>query len=70
MTPDYAYSTVDLRDHNFTFASMSEAEIMQRKSEWEQHLAAKAAEAADKPAANPTSGTAPKPVFRPAKPKL
>ncbi|MFM7193484.1 MAG: 4Fe-4S binding protein [Bacteroidota bacterium] len=70
MTPEYDYSTFDLRDHNFAFATMTEAEILQRKAEWEQHLAAKAAAAANAASSTPATGAAPKPVFRPAKPKL
>ena len=71
MTPEFDYSTFDIRDHNFAFADMTEADILQRKSEWEQHLAAKAAEAASKPSAvAPAAATPPKPVFRPGKPKV
>ena len=68
MTPEYDYSTFDLREHNFAFATMTEAEIHLRKEEWEKHLAAKAA-AATSASGAPAPGAAPKPVFRPTKPK-
>ena len=74
MTPAFDYSTFDIREHNFAFATMTEEDIAQRKSEWEKHLAAKAAATAaaatSNAGASPSTGTAPKPVFRPAKPKL
>lgn len=72
MTPDYAYSTFDIRDHNFQFAEMTETEITQRKKEWEIYLSKKAESKTEPGTA--IIGSAPRPVIKPimkqAAPKL
>lgn len=69
MTPEYAFSTFALKDHQFEFAEMTEVEIEQRKKEWQDHLASKE-EAKSTAGINSEVKTqiakpAPKPVFRP-----
>lgn len=68
MTPEYGFSTTNLADHQVPFGNMSEAEILQRKKEWEEHLANKATETTSS-AEGSKPPAAPKPVFRPMKPK-
>lgn len=81
MTKVYDFSVTDIRDHNFAFAEMTEAQIAEKKSILEEHQKSK--QAAQQVAAPPqtapaapvenkesTSETAPKPaapkpVFRP-----
>ncbi|MFZ9503304.1 MAG: 4Fe-4S dicluster domain-containing protein [Cyclobacteriaceae bacterium] len=65
MTPDYAYSTFDIREHNFEFGQMTEKEIEMRKKEWEVYLHEKEKEKEKKESGTPAAPTAPKPVFRP-----
>ena len=65
MTDEYAFSTYDLKEHRFAFGILSEAEITAKKKEWEDYLATKSAAS---PAA--ASATAPKPVIKPARPKI
>jgi hypothetical protein len=63
MTPDYAFSSFDIRDHNFKFSEMTEQEIESRKKEWEIYLEAKSK--ADPGTEKVSTATAPKPVFKP-----
>jgi formate hydrogenlyase subunit 6/NADH:ubiquinone oxidoreductase subunit I len=49
MTPAYDFSVLDIRHHVFSFANMSEGEIVTKKAEWESYQQAKA----DAPAAPP-----------------
>lgn len=76
MTPEYDYSTFDIRDHLFPFGQMTDAEVKQRKMEWEKYQAGKEAAPAVKPTATEagkavsTGGAATaepkaKPVFKP-----
>jgi formate hydrogenlyase subunit 6/NADH:ubiquinone oxidoreductase subunit I len=64
MTDEYAFSTYDLKEHRFAFGIMSEAEILEKKKEWEDYLATKASSAA------PVATPAPKPIIKPARPKI
>lgn len=62
MTKEYDFSVFDIKEHNFVFAEMTQKEIEEKKSAWEEHQKAKAA--------NPTvqSSTTSKParpVFKP-----
>ena len=74
MTKVYDFSVSDIREHNFAFAEMSEAEIAAKKKLLEEYQKNKTAAAlASPPASAPikeatTEGVkpaAPKPVFRP-----
>lgn len=69
MTPEYAFSTFSLNDHQFEFAEMTEGEIEQKKKEWQEHLASKEAAKANTNSTTegqtPNNKPAPKPVFRP-----
>lgn len=49
MTPDYDFSVFDIREHNFGFGNLSEAEIAEKQAAWEQHQAEKAAKAKKPP---------------------
>lgn len=70
MTPEYGFSTRDISTHTFEFANLTEEEALQRRREWEEHLARKAAEA-PKETGNPAPpSAAPKPVMRPQRPKI
>lgn len=63
MTSTYDFSVLDIREHNFPFATMSAEEITEKKKTWENHQATKGAfPPVQKPAA---PGAAPKPVFKP-----
>jgi len=70
MTKVYDFSTFDIREHNFVFAEMTEAEIEEKKKNWDEQQKNKVA---GQPSATTTeerkeSTDAPKtakPVFRP-----
>jgi formate hydrogenlyase subunit 6/NADH:ubiquinone oxidoreductase subunit I len=69
MTKTYDFSVLDIRDHNFPFANLSEQEIVTKKKEWEVHQQTKAAlppiqKKEGGTASAPTPGAA-KPVFKP-----
>jgi formate hydrogenlyase subunit 6/NADH:ubiquinone oxidoreductase subunit I len=66
MTPEYDYSTFDIRDHIFPFDNMTEQEKAEKKALWEAHEKEKAARSASvgkKPSAS--GGSRPKPAFKP-----
>ena len=63
MTPDYAFSSFDIRDHNFKFSDMTEQEVESRKKEWEKYLESK--NNAESGTEKVSASTPPKPVFRP-----
>ena len=65
MTPDYAFSSFSLKDHQFEFAEMTETEIEQRKKEWQDHLASKESAVASTSDQTIQPKPAPKPVFKP-----
>jgi formate hydrogenlyase subunit 6/NADH:ubiquinone oxidoreductase subunit I len=65
MTDEYAFSTYELKEHQFAFGILSEAEILTKKKEWEDYLATKSASIPQSGA-----GSAPKPVIKPARPKI
>src|SRR5690606_31589958 len=56
MTRVFDFSSYDIRDHYYSFAGMSEAEIAAKKAEWEAYQKEKAAAAA-----KPSAEGAPKP---------
>jgi NADH-quinone oxidoreductase subunit I len=71
MTKVYDFSTYDIRDHNYAFAEMTEAEIAEKKKLADEHQKNKIA---TQPAITPPPASAPaageaskvgKPVFRP-----
>lgn len=77
MTKVYDFSVTDMREHNFAFADMSEAEITEKKNILEEYLKAKAPAMAkapesasfEHPAGNIPAGDLPKaPEAKPAKP--
>ncbi|MEX2235561.1 MAG: 4Fe-4S binding protein [Cyclobacteriaceae bacterium] len=71
MTKVFDFSVTEIREHNFAFAEMSQAEIAEKKNLFEQYQKSKAgpqqpaspAETKKETSASPTP--APKPVFRP-----
>ena len=74
MTKVYDFSVTDIREHNFAFAEMSDAEIAEKKQKLEEHQKSKiAATATATPPAAPLTepekkslaSPAAKPVFRP-----
>ncbi len=63
MTSTYDFSVVDIREHNFPFATMSQEDIASKKSVWEHHQATKGALP---PIQKSTTTPGPaKPVFKP-----
>ena len=67
MTKVYDFSTYDIKDHNFVFAEMTEAEIVEKKKAWDDHQSKKAASSpilTEKKETTETPKTG-KPVFRP-----
>lgn len=74
MTKVYDFSVFDINEHNFVFAEMTEAEIAEKKSVWEEHQKNKAAVATStspvtgeikKEGTEPAKPVGAKPVFRP-----
>lgn len=71
MTKKFDFSTFDVRDHNFEFANMTESEIKDKKSKWEEHQKSKIAAASStateekKEPSSPSPVPAAKSVFRP-----
>jgi len=64
MTKEFDFSVLDIKEHNFEFATMTPEEIEAKKKEWEEYQKNKlAATTVSAPAAPTTS--APKPVFKP-----
>ena len=67
MTKVYDFSVTDIREHNFAFAEMSDAEIADKKKQLEEYQKSKAT-ASPVPAENEEkkpATAAPKPVFKP-----
>lgn len=68
MTKVYDFSVFDIREHNYVFGEMTETEIAQKKSEYEENQKLKAQSAAQKSesttSAPPVVKTG-KPVFKP-----
>jgi formate hydrogenlyase subunit 6/NADH:ubiquinone oxidoreductase subunit I len=67
MTKVYDFSVTDIREHNFAFAEMSDAEIADKKKQLEEYQKSKAT-ASPVPAENEEkkpAPAAPKPVFKP-----
>ena len=60
MTREFDFSTTDILDHNFSFSKMSEAEIAEKKKEFEDFQSAKVQPKTDLPPV----GKAPKPVMK------
>ncbi|MBL0742544.1 4Fe-4S binding protein [Chryseolinea lacunae] len=54
MTKVYDFSVTDIREHNFVFAEMTEAEIAEKKKLFEEHQKSKAVAAATPPAPTAT----------------
>lgn len=70
MTKVFDFSVTDIQDHNFVFAEMSEAEIIEKKKNLEAYQKSKAAPpqtmpGEEKKAPSLPKPGAPKPVFRP-----
>jgi formate hydrogenlyase subunit 6/NADH:ubiquinone oxidoreductase subunit I len=75
MTKVYDFSVTDIREHNFVFAEMSDAEVAEKKRILEEHQKSKAAQAAQpasssaeksgSPAADQPKPALPKPSFKP-----
>lgn len=75
MTKEYNFSVLDIKDHNFPFANLTEEDAAKKKAEWDVHMKTKAAlppivkKEEGTPAATPPA-TGAKPVFKPKiKPK-
>jgi formate hydrogenlyase subunit 6/NADH:ubiquinone oxidoreductase subunit I len=65
MTKVFDFSVADIREHNFAFAEMSEAEIAEKRKKLEEHQKNKIANQ-PAPSDKPTTGTPTgKPVFKP-----
>lgn len=64
MTKAYDFSEFDVKDHNYSFATMTPLEILQKKKEWEEHEAEKVTKV------SPKSTTATKPRVKPAIKKI
>jgi len=70
MTSKYEFSVFDVREHNFEFAEMTEAEIQEKKNKWEEHQKSKIASApvsteGKKETTQTSTTTGSKPVFKP-----
>lgn len=66
MTKSYDYSVVDITQHNFGFGNLTEAEVIQKITEWDEHAKKKAAETVVvAPVAEAKPAVPGKPVFRP-----
>ncbi len=71
MTKVYDFSVTDIREHNFAFAEMSEAEIADKRTKLEEHQKAKAINQPVRPQTEPKKEnpagmpSQPKPVFKP-----
>jgi len=70
MTKEFDFSTTDILDHNFSFSKMSEAEIGQKKQEFEDFQLQKQQPKSDLPAIKKSTGVVDaekgnKPVFKP-----
>jgi formate hydrogenlyase subunit 6/NADH:ubiquinone oxidoreductase subunit I len=63
MTKEFDFSVFDIKEHYFEFASMTPAEIEEKKKEWEEHQKTKLATPTSTPAT--TASSTPKPVFKP-----
>lgn len=67
MTKVFDFSVTDIREHNFAFAEMSDAEIADKRKKLEEHQKSKIASQpapAEKGSAPPAAAS-PKPVFKP-----
>lgn len=66
MTKSYDYSVVDITKHNFGFGNLTEEQVIQKISEWDEHSKKKVIEASAVTApTEPKPAVAGKPVFRP-----
>ena len=67
MTPEFDYSTYDIRDHLFPFGNMTDEMVVEKKADWEKHQAAKLASVptASGGSARPKPVIGGKPVFKP-----
>jgi formate hydrogenlyase subunit 6/NADH:ubiquinone oxidoreductase subunit I len=70
MTKVYDFSVTDIGEHNFAFAEMSEADILEKRTKLEEHQKAKAISQAAAPTVvakteNTGAPAAPRPVFKP-----
>jgi formate hydrogenlyase subunit 6/NADH:ubiquinone oxidoreductase subunit I len=68
MTKVYDFSVTDIREHNFAFAEMTEAEIADARKKLEEHQKSKVVTppaAADPTEKKPAATPAAKPVFKP-----
>jgi NADH-quinone oxidoreductase subunit I len=71
MTKVYDFSVTDIREHNFEFGEMSEAEIAEKKKLFEEHQKNKvAAPPATSLEEKKTDADAPKPAKPVFKPKI
>ncbi len=72
MTKDYDFSVFDIQEHTFAFSEMTDAEIAEKKQEFEAYQKQKAAAKASRP--KPNSSVRPKvgakPVFKPKMPVI
>lgn len=76
MTKVYDFSVFDIREHNFAFAEMSQAQIAEKKNAWEEHQKKKAvtpvsapvppvAQTPEEKKETPDASKPAKPVFKP-----
>ena len=66
MTKVFDFSVTEIHEHNFAFAEMSQAEIVEKKNIFAQYQQSKTApDEANKPTSDAPITPAPKPVFRP-----
>lgn len=63
MTPVFDFSTFDIRDHKYSFAEMTAAEIAEKKRLLDEFQAAKAAKPVEE--LKPTTPPQSRPVFKP-----
>ena len=73
MTKDYDFSVFDIEEHTFAFSDMTDAEIAEKKQEFEEYQQQKAAaktssSSQPKAAVRPKVGAKPKPAFKPKMP--
>jgi formate hydrogenlyase subunit 6/NADH:ubiquinone oxidoreductase subunit I len=62
MTKVYDFSVTDIREHNFAFAEMSDAEIEDKRKKLEEHQKSKIASQTEPSEKKPSTA---KPVFKP-----
>jgi formate hydrogenlyase subunit 6/NADH:ubiquinone oxidoreductase subunit I len=65
MTKEYDFSVFDIKGHNFVFAEMTEREIMEKKTAWDEYQKLKATIAPTNPNTSTSAAKPARPVFKP-----